>query len=81
MADDDAPGGGVCMDPSATVIRIYKEDNTQNIGVLGLVVSKKNCFFFLYLFYVIKIIVSLWELMTPRWEPFLTPGACLAGFM
>ena len=62
------------MDPRGTVGRIYKEDYytllqyTQNMKALGLVVSEKK------IFYVFSI-VSLWELMTPREGPFLTPGA------
>ena len=42
---------------------------------LGLVVSEKRIFFYVF------PIVSLWELMTPGAGPFLTPGAWLAGFI
>ena len=70
----DAPGAGPVWTPGArlagfikrTIIHCY----TQNMKALGLVVSEKKFFFF----YVFPI-VSLWELMTPRAGPFLTPGA------
>ena len=42
---------------------------TQNMKALGLVVSEKKIFFYVF------PIVSLWELMTPGAGPFLTPGA------
>ena len=38
-----------------------------------LVSEQKNFYVFL--------VASLWELMTPGAEPFLTPGAWLAGFI
>ena len=53
-----------------TTIHCY----TQNMEVQGFVFSKKK-------FYVFFSIVSLWELMIPGEESFLTPWACLAGFM
>ena len=67
------------MDPRGTVGRNYKEDHytllhTEN-GSSGPCGFKEE-----YFFYVCSI-VSLWELMNPREEPFLTPGSCLAGFM
>ena len=54
------PRGGACMDPRDTVGRIYKEDHytllhTKMKG-LGLVVSEKKIFFYVF------PIVSLWEL-------------------
>ena len=74
----DALGAGPVWTPGArlagfierTTIHCY----TQNIKALGLVVSEKK------IFYVLPI-VCLWELMTPRAGPFLTPGARLAGFI
>ena len=62
------------MNPRGTVGRIYKEDHytlllTKNMKALGLVVSEKKIFFYVF------PIVSLWELMTPGAGPFLTPGA------
>ena len=58
---------------------------TQTMKTLSLVVFYKKKFWALWfqrrrLFYVCSI-VSLLELMTPGEEPFLTRGACLAGFM
>ena len=54
-----------------TTIHCY----TQNMEVLGLVVSKKEK---KNIFVYVCSIVSLWELKAPGKEPFLTPGACLA---
>ena len=78
MTNDDAPGAGPVWIPGArlagfkkgTIIHCY----TQNMEVQGFVVSKKK------MFYVFSI-VSLWELMIPGEESFLTPWACLAGFV
>ena len=53
-----------------TIIHCY----TQNMKALGLVVSEK-------IFYVFFPVVNLWELTTLGAGPFLTPGACLAGFI
>ena len=39
------------------------------MNALGLVVSEKKIFFMFF------PIISLWELMTPGAEPFMTPGA------
>ena len=36
------------MDPRGTVGRIYKEDHAQNMKALGLVVSEKNFFFYVF---------------------------------
>ena len=64
------------MDPRGTVGRIYKDDHyTQNMKALGLVVSEKKIFFYVF------PIVCLWELMIPGAGPFLTPGVWLAGFI
>ena len=66
------------MDPRGMVCRIYKHTihcYTQNMEILGLVVSKQKIF--LCLFHCKSIL----ELIPPREEPFLTPGAWLAGFM
>ena len=67
------------MDPRGTVGRINKEDQYtllhtkyENSGPCGF--GEEDCF------YVFPIL-SLWELMTPGAGPFLTPGACLAGFI
>ena len=61
------------MDPRGTVGRIYKEDlytllltKYESSGPCGF--GKEDCF-------LCFPIVSLWELMTPRAGPFLTPGA------
>ena len=63
------------MDPRGTVGRIYKEDHYtlllttyESSGPCGF---REEDFFFFYVF----PIVSLWELLTPGAEPFLTPGA------
>ena len=62
------------MDPRGTVIkRTTIHCYTQNKTSLGLVVSEKEFFFYVF------PIVSLWETMTPVAGPFLTPGAWLAG--
>ena len=53
-----------------TTIHCY----TQNMKALGLVVSEK-------IFFNVFPNVCHWELMTPGAEPFLTPGALLAGFI
>ena len=78
MANDDAPGVGPVWIPGARLAGFIKRTTihsyTQNMEVLGLAVSKKK------IFYVCSI-VSLWELMIPGEEPFLTLGACLAVFM
>ena len=63
------PGARLAEFIKRTTIHCY----TQNMEVLGHVVSKK-------IFYVCSN-VSLWEPMTPGEGPFLTLGACLAGFM
>ena len=68
------------MNPRDMVGRIYKEDHytllQTKYGSAGPCGVKEEDFYF----YVCSI-VSLWELMTPGEEPFLVPGACLAGFM
>ena len=65
------------MDPGAQLAGFIKRTTihcyTQNMKAVGLVVSEEK------IFYVFPII-CLWELMTPRAGPFLTPGAWLAGF-
>ena len=66
------------MDPRGTVGRIYKEDHYTLL--LTKYESSGPCGFGEDFFYVFPI-VSLWELMTPRAGPFLTSGACLAGFI
>ena len=62
------------MDPRGTVGRINKEDHYtllhtkyESSGPCGFGEEVSFCYVF--------PIVSLWELMTPRAEPFLTPGA------
>ena len=65
------PGAQLAGFIKRTFIHCY----IQNMKALGLVVSEKKIFF-----YVLSI-VSLWKLMTPGLGPFLTPGACLAGFI
>ena len=69
MANDDAPGP--VWIPGARLAGFIKK-TTLSSGPFGF--KEED------LFYVCSI-VSLWELMTPGDEPFLTPGACLAGFM
>ena len=59
------------MDPRGTVGRIYKEDHYTLL--LTKYESSGPCGF-AEDFFVFPI-VSLWELMTPRAGPFLTPGA------
>ena len=70
--------GGARMDPRGTVVRIYEEDHYtllhtkyESSGPFGLGEEDFLCF----------LIVFLWELMIPGAGPFLTPGACLAGFI
>ena len=54
MEDNDAPGAWPCMDPSVMVGGIYKEDHysihcyIQNMKALGLVVSEKKIFFYVF---------------------------------
>ena len=60
------------MDPRGTVGKIYKEDHYTLL--LTKYESSGPCGFEGDFFYVFPI-VSLWELMTPRAGPFLTPGA------
>ena len=64
-----SPPGGAPMDPRGTVGRIYKEDHYTLLHTKY--ESSGPCGFMFYVF----PIVSLWELMTPGAEPFLTPGA------
>ena len=66
------PQSGACMNPRGTVGRIYKEDHYTLL--LTKYESPGPCGFGEDFFYVFPI-VSLWELMTPRAGPFLTPGA------
>ena len=62
------------MNPRGTVGRIYKEDHYTLL--LTKYESSGPCGFgeedFFFMFFPI---VRLWELMTPRAGPFLTPGA------
>ena len=57
------------MNPRGTVGRIYKEGYTQNMKAVGLVVSKK--IFFIFIFFP----------CTPGAGPVWTLGARLAGFI
>ena len=70
MTDDDAPGAGLVWTPGAWLAGFIKKTTihcyTQNMEVLGLVVSEKKIFFY------VCPIVSQWELMTPKVGPFLT---------
>ena len=61
------------MDPRGTVGRIYKEDHYTLL--LTKYESSGPCGFGEEDFFMFFPIVSLWELMTPRAGPFLTPGA------
>ena len=78
MTDNNAPGAWPVLTPGAWLAGFIKRTfihcYIQNMKALGLVVSKK-------IFFYVFPIVSLWELMTPRLGPFLTPGAWLAGFI
>ena len=67
------------MDPRGTVSRIYKEDHYTLL--LAKYESSRPCGFGEEDFFYVFPIVSLWELMTPRAGPCLTPGAWLAGFI
>ena len=79
MFSYDAPGAGPVWTPGAQLAGFIKRTTIhcyiQNMKALGLVVSEKKIFFYVF------PIVSLWELMTPGAGPFLTPGAWLAGFI
>ena len=61
------------MDPMGTVGRIYKEDHYTLLHTKY--ESSGSCGFGGEDFFYVFPIVSLWELMTPRAGPFLTPGA------
>ena len=78
MANDDAPRGGPVWIPGAWLAGFIKRATihcyTQNMEVLGLVVSKKTIF--LCFFHCKSTGAD-----DPGEEPFLTPGTCLAGFM
>ena len=69
---NDAPGVGPIWTPGARLAGFIKRTTihcyTQNMKVLCFVDSEKKIFF-------VFPIVSLWDLMTPKAGPFLTPGA------
>ena len=65
------PGARLAGFIKRTTIHCY----TQNMKALGLVVSKRKIFFYVF------PIVCLWELTIPGVGPFMTPGAWLAGFI
>ena len=71
MFSHDTPGARSAGFIKRTTIHCY----TQNMKALGLVVSEKKIFFYVF------PIVCLWELMTPGAGPFLTPMAGLAEFI
>ena len=67
------PWGVVCIDPRGTAGRIYKEDvyTLQHTKYE----SSRPCSFQEEDFFFVFPILSLWELLTHRVGPFLTPGA------
>ena len=73
MADNDVPGAWPIWTPGlrlAGIIKgLTKHCFTQNIKVLGLMVSEKKIFFTLF------PIISLWRPMTPGAWPTWTTGA------
>ena len=75
----DPPGAEPVWTPGARLAGFIKTTTihcyTQNMKTLGLVVLEQKIFFYVF------PIVSLWELMTTRARPFLTPEAWLAGFI
>ena len=75
----DAPGVGPVWTPGALLAEFINRTTihcyTKNMKALGLVVSEKKIFFYVF------PIVCLWELMTPRAEFVWTPGPRLAGFI
>ena len=73
------PRGGAIFDPRGMVGRIYKEDHYTSLHTKY--ESSGPCGFGEEDFFYVFPIVSLWELMTPGAEPFLTPGAWLAGLI
>ena len=71
------PGAWSFMTPGARLAGFIKRTTIHcytQIGKLCALWFRRRNFF-----YVLPI-VNLWELMTPRAGPFLTPGAWLAGF-
>ena len=73
---DDAPGAWHVWTPGARLAgfieRTFIHCYIQNMKALGLVVSEKKFFFYVF------PIVSLWELMTPGVGPFLSQWRRLA---
>ena len=67
------------MDPRGMLGRIYEEDHYTLLHTIY--ESSGPCGFGEEDFFYVLPIVCLWELMTPRAGPFLTPGAWLAGFI
>ena len=71
MADNDAPGVWPIWTPGprlAGIIKgLTKHCFTQNIKALGLMVSEKKIFFYIF------PIISLWRPMTPRGVTNLDP--------
>ena len=65
------------MEPRGTVSRIYKEDHYTLLHTKY--ESSGPCSFGEEDFFFLFFPLCLWELMTPRAEPILTPGAWLAG--
>ena len=70
------PRVGACIDPRGTVVVIYKKDHY--ILLHTKYKSSWPCGFGEEEFVKVFPIVSLWELMTPRAWPLLTPGTWLA---
>ena len=73
MADNNAPGVWPIWTPGSRLAGIIKGLTkhcfTQNIKALGLMVSEKKIFFYIF------PIISLWRPMTPGAWPTWTPGA------
>ena len=72
----DAPGAWPVWTPGSRLTGFIKRTTihcyTQNMKALCLLVLEQKIFY-------VFLVASLWELMTPGAEPFLTPGAWLAA--
>ena len=80
MADNDAPGAWPIWTPGSRLAGIIKgltkHCYTQNIKALGLMVSEKKIFFYIFSYYK-----SMEANDPPGAWPTWTPGTRLAGFM